>query len=125
MRAPRRQTPGEPYTARVSPSAAFIFSIPLRLPLPRPLERDRRASPRSVGADKVDIRGLVKVRVGVELSGYEVLEFSWGGGTGICEPVNLGILGTDCAYSSSRCLHYLLRLSDNKGKCENKLVIAV
>lgn len=113
------------YAARISPSTAFILRVPRRLPLPRPLEGDRRAAAGCVGANKVDVGCLVKVGVRMELPGDEVLEFPRCGGVCICEAVDLGVLGADGAHTTGCCCHNLLRLPDNEGEGEGELVIVI
>lgn len=59
----------------------------------------------------------------MEFSCYEVLDFSWSGGTDIGEAVDLRVDCADCFYPSCCSLRQLLYLSNNKREGKDKLVV--
>ena len=61
------------YTAGIAPTAAVIFGLLWRLPLPRPLELHRGHTTGIIVADEFNVGILVQVWVGMELARDELV----------------------------------------------------
>lgn len=116
--------------AAVAPATSFVLRRLGRLPFPRPVELNGRVASGRVVPNKLDVRIILQIRVGVELPRDQIIQFFRI--RGMCEGESredridqLWKCRRDAIYRRARCATAALRLSQYKRKLEIQFVFVI